>query len=495
MEWIPAYESLFNTEKRGFLLASRGVLIGLSLFARKEGMGGLVRLPRGFTDPVDGIRDLLGGSREEVAGALSELADPSDPAVEVGGTPGRLTVRVLSSDAWSLSSPPSAPRETEEPTAPSREAKRKRDARAAARAARASGERPSQPGQASADASGSDPDKRPDTRPDSTPDASGQASGHPSGRVTDVGGVRGGVSGVITVDKKEERRADEIRRARAGDAGRRTDNPDKRPDTRPDSTPDASGQASGHPSGRVTDVGGVRGGVSGVITVDKKEERRADEIRRARAGDAGRRTDNPDKRPDTVADRQADASGHPSADTAGQDDPEPAADTVEGQALLALRASPTIARYAADGMLDLRACALDAASDAAGYVMSGKIQPAEAAARILPAIADVESKLRAAAATSTPWKSEQVTGRLTSFIKANLGKSKQAWRAEQERTSPRGGGIGIVEDVPVEAWRVRTDLQPPPPPPASTAKRPARSGPMAGAFAKIVGPAPDSEES
>ena len=107
IEWIPAYETLFETEKRGMLLSARCVLIGLSLFARKEQRDGVVRLPLGIQDPAEGIRDLLGGSMEEARNALAQLTDPEDPAIEVGGKPGRLTVRVLSSATWALGKPES----------------------------------------------------------------------------------------------------------------------------------------------------------------------------------------------------------------------------------------------------------------------------------------------------------------------------------------------------------------------------------------------------
>ena len=249
IEWIPAYETLFETEKRGMLLSARCVLIGLSLFARKEQRDGVVRLPLGIQDPAEGIRDLLGGSMEEARNALAQLTDPEDPAIEVGGKPGRLTVRVLSSATWALGKPESgqggsqgatsgAGQTVTDPRERRRlaDAERKRRVRAEAKKG--------------ADMSAPDSGRRADAPADTGADSMRTRPQTECGQRADIGGEGGDVSDLQTQNRKEEIRAEESRSAHTSAP---SDDRGHRADTDADRRADASAPDSGRGRPRTAD--------------------------------------------------------------------------------------------------------------------------------------------------------------------------------------------------------------------------------------------------
>lgn len=217
-EFVPTYETLYDNEKLGLRHTSRSVYVGLCIKARKD-RGDRVRLPLG-DDLVTGVWRLVGGKVEEVVDALGEnvggLRWPEDPAIRVEGEPGHLTVVVLAQRSWRLSGDRSeSSGVVSEPTDPKTrrrlaDAERKRNARRAAKATDTTADIHADtdvPRDASAPTA--------DIHADMGADASAKRPQTECGQNADVGGVRGGVSGVQTRKREEEKNPEEKREERA----------------------------------------------------------------------------------------------------------------------------------------------------------------------------------------------------------------------------------------------------------------------------------------
>lgn len=83
--WIPFHDDLRRRKYRGVPRALRFVLLELALEA-KPGRGD-IELPLGMTD-IDGVHDILGGSREEIEAALAIFCAGDDPALVFDGPVG-----------------------------------------------------------------------------------------------------------------------------------------------------------------------------------------------------------------------------------------------------------------------------------------------------------------------------------------------------------------------------------------------------------------------
>jgi hypothetical protein len=100
MSWIKFHSEIRQGKHRGIPRALRFVLLELSLEARPG--RGTVDLPMGMT-LLDGVHDLLGGSRREVQQALELYTagpDPDAPTVRVEGKPGALRLVIPSWEKW-----------------------------------------------------------------------------------------------------------------------------------------------------------------------------------------------------------------------------------------------------------------------------------------------------------------------------------------------------------------------------------------------------------
>ncbi len=93
-EWVKAKASLMKGAWRGVPRATRFVLLELAIECRP--LRGSVALPLGM-DPVDGVCDLLGGSRREVRAALALLTSGASPTVVIRSVDGR---HVLTIPSW-----------------------------------------------------------------------------------------------------------------------------------------------------------------------------------------------------------------------------------------------------------------------------------------------------------------------------------------------------------------------------------------------------------
>lgn len=208
--------------------------------------------------------------------------------------------------------------------------------------------------------------------------------------------------------------ADRSRARRTGATGNPTGNDNRsRPETKP--------VATGNETGLSPVAVGGKGGASPPDqkrVEERKVEKKTEEVRSARAGA-----------------RQE------------EDDPEPTPETIDGKLLAALRASPGIVRYEQEGTLRLADCAATLAGEVASYEM-GRGLPIEAGLeRAFAALADVEKKVTAAALTSEPWPPARVAEKLRTFTQGNLGKSREAWEADQRRASgERPSEPGSVSD-------------------------------------------------
>lgn len=98
--WIRFHGELRQGKHRGIPRALRFVFLELCLEARPG--RGAVELPLGM-DLVDGVHDLLGGSRREVQAALDLYTagpDPSSPSIRIEGAAGALRLVIPSWEAW-----------------------------------------------------------------------------------------------------------------------------------------------------------------------------------------------------------------------------------------------------------------------------------------------------------------------------------------------------------------------------------------------------------
>jgi len=94
MTWIKFHGELLEGRKRGLSNATRFIFLSLSLKSRAT--RGVLELPRGLSD-VDAVHDILGGSRKEIAAALSDLSDPEFDMVSIEG---QENSRVLNISSW-----------------------------------------------------------------------------------------------------------------------------------------------------------------------------------------------------------------------------------------------------------------------------------------------------------------------------------------------------------------------------------------------------------
>ncbi len=98
--WVRFHTELRQGKHRGIPRALRFVFLELCLEARP--LRGVVELPLGM-DLVDGVHDLLGGIRSEVAKALEFYTtgpDPSSPTIVIEGNPGAIRLRIPSWEKW-----------------------------------------------------------------------------------------------------------------------------------------------------------------------------------------------------------------------------------------------------------------------------------------------------------------------------------------------------------------------------------------------------------
>jgi len=95
MVWVKFHEEITKGAKRGIPRAIRFVLMELSLLCRPE--RGSVALPLGMSD-VNGVCDLLGGNRREVAEALRTFV--ADGTIVLEGDEGARTLRIVHWATW-----------------------------------------------------------------------------------------------------------------------------------------------------------------------------------------------------------------------------------------------------------------------------------------------------------------------------------------------------------------------------------------------------------
>lgn len=95
MVWVKFHEEITKGAKRGIPRASRFVLMELSLLCRPD--RGSVALPLGMSD-VNGVCDLLGGNRREVAEALRTFV--ADGTIVLEGGEGARTLRIANWATW-----------------------------------------------------------------------------------------------------------------------------------------------------------------------------------------------------------------------------------------------------------------------------------------------------------------------------------------------------------------------------------------------------------
>lgn len=111
MGFVKAHDELMIGDKRALKRATRFVFLEICKEARP--FGGRLPLPR-RGDVADCVHDVLGGNRDEVAEAMSELLDPDDPMLELEALEGGRRALVVPS--WGRWNPNDA-------TAPARMAK------------------------------------------------------------------------------------------------------------------------------------------------------------------------------------------------------------------------------------------------------------------------------------------------------------------------------------------------------------------------------------
>ena len=97
MAWVKFHEELRAGAKRGIPRATRFIYMELCLLARPG--RGVVALPIGM-NALNGVHDILGGSRGEVVRALETLTAGEAPMVRVEGEPGALRVVIPAWSEW-----------------------------------------------------------------------------------------------------------------------------------------------------------------------------------------------------------------------------------------------------------------------------------------------------------------------------------------------------------------------------------------------------------
>jgi hypothetical protein len=102
MSWVKFHEEICSGGKRGWPRATRFVLMELSLKARRG--RGAIDLPLGMND-VDGVHDLLGGSRREIQEALRILSSGGDPVLVLEGSEGARRLVIPSWSRWNSIEP------------------------------------------------------------------------------------------------------------------------------------------------------------------------------------------------------------------------------------------------------------------------------------------------------------------------------------------------------------------------------------------------------
>ena len=105
--WVRFHAQLRQGEKRGIPRAWRFVYMELSHEARER--GGWIALPLGMGD-VDGVHELLGGKRQEVADAIKLFTSSDDPMLSFGVVDGKRAIIVNNWRKWNPQSDDSTER-------------------------------------------------------------------------------------------------------------------------------------------------------------------------------------------------------------------------------------------------------------------------------------------------------------------------------------------------------------------------------------------------